>query len=167
VECGQPFGVFVDCADTPDRLAVCLKALRRVTRGKLYCILGSDDDERREDRPLLGRVLERGADLGVITGGRAETEPLQTVHDILDGYERPARAHVIPSRDQAIRWLLGRARPGDSVLIAGGSRMCGLGSRQQPGVCPDAEIARSWLYQSAAPAMSALKAVGSEQNCDS
>ena len=43
VTCGQVFNVFVDCADTPDRLATVLKTLRSITRGRLICAIGSDD----------------------------------------------------------------------------------------------------------------------------
>ena len=148
IECGQPFGVFVDCADNADRLAVCLNSLRRATRGRLYCVLGCDSRQARDERALLGRVVERGADLAVLTDGCEPSDmPLQKVHDILDGYDRPARAHVIPSRDQAIRWALDQAAAGDSVLIAGSSRTYGLGKAKRQSVCDDEEVARSWLRQ--------------------
>ena len=148
IECGQPFGVFVDCADNADRLAVCLNSLRRATRGRLYCVLGCDSRQAREERALLGRVVERGADLAVLTDGCEPSDmPLQKVHDILDGYDRPARAHVIPSRDQAIRWALDQAAAGDSVLIAGSSRTYGLEKAKRRSVCDDEEVARSWLRQ--------------------
>ena len=68
---------------------------------------------------------------------------------MLDGYERPARAHVIPDRNQAISWLLGEAREGDSVLIAGGDRTEGVVDQGFGPACRDAEIASSWLYESA------------------
>ena len=40
IECGQPFSVFVDYAHTPDALAACLQALRKVTAGRLTCVFG-------------------------------------------------------------------------------------------------------------------------------
>jgi UDP-N-acetylmuramoyl-L-alanyl-D-glutamate--2,6-diaminopimelate ligase len=158
IECGQQFGVFVDCADNADQLAVCLNSLRRTTRGRLYCVLGADGGRSRDDRALLGRVIERGADLGVITDGYCpSSRPLQTVHEILDGYERPARAHIIPRRDQAIRWALDQAATGDAVLIAGCSRTSGLDDPQQRPVCEDTEVARSWLRESGTRPTPALK----------
>jgi UDP-N-acetylmuramoyl-L-alanyl-D-glutamate--2,6-diaminopimelate ligase len=149
IECGQPYSVHVDCADTADRLAVCLNSLRRVTRGKVHCVLGSGPESRRDERALMGRVIERGSDRCVLTGEhRPSHEPLQGVHDVLDGFDRPARAHVIPSRDLAIRWTLDEARAGDAVLIAGCSRTAGLGDPQHRPVCDDVEIARTWLRRS-------------------
>lgn len=154
IECGQPFGVFIDCADNADRLAVCLNSLRRAARGRLYCVLGCDSRQAPEELAILGRVVERGADLAVLTDGCEPTaQPLQRVHDVLDGYDRPARAHVIPSRDQAIRWALQQAQPGDNVLIAGSPRTCGLENVKQRPVCDDEQVARTWLRQMAgAPA---------------
>ena len=118
VECGQEFGVFLDIADTPDRLASCLKALRQIRQGRVICIANADLDGSSELRPLIGRVLEKHADIGLITtsGGNA---PLQAVHDVIDGYQRPAKAHAIPDREQAIAWAMEQAQPGDCVLIAG------------------------------------------------
>jgi UDP-N-acetylmuramoyl-L-alanyl-D-glutamate--2,6-diaminopimelate ligase len=150
IECGQPFQVYVDCADNADRLAVCLKNLRRVTKRRLICVFGSSDEYRIDERPLLGRVLERATDKGVLTAGlAARANAMQTIHEILDGYDRPARAHVIPSRTQAILWALAEARAGDSVLIAGSHRNRGLAGYEATNTCGDTEIARRWLYDTA------------------
>jgi UDP-N-acetylmuramoyl-L-alanyl-D-glutamate--2,6-diaminopimelate ligase len=144
IECGQPFSVFVDCADSAERLTVALKTVRRVTQGRLLCLVSSDSEERRDERPLVGRVVEKFADLAVLTGGPSRHgDPSGSIHDILDGYDRPARAHVIPTRKKAIPWLLDQARPGDSLLIAGSARTADLGGYA---VCSDSELARHWLY---------------------
>lgn len=146
LSCGQDFGVYVDCADTPDRLAVCLRTMRQVTRGRVLCVYSASDELPANERPLLGRVAERAVDVGIITNSSLHCEPsLCVTHDILDGYERPARAHSIPSRINAIQWALDKARPGDSLLIAGGSRTGWLGEETQG--TDDFELARNWLYE--------------------
>jgi UDP-N-acetylmuramoyl-L-alanyl-D-glutamate--2,6-diaminopimelate ligase len=38
-----------------------------------------------------------------------DEQPLQIAHDIIDGYDRPAKAHILPDRAEAIRWALGEA----------------------------------------------------------
>ena len=146
IECGQQFGVYVDCADTPDRLAVSLRSLRQVTAGRVLCVFGPDGLRPQSERPLLGRVVEQGADLGVITSCPALREnPLQVAHDVLDGYQRPARGHTIPNRSRAIRWALQEARPDDTVLIAGGERTSqSIGCEA---AAADVEIARNCLSQ--------------------
>jgi UDP-N-acetylmuramoyl-L-alanyl-D-glutamate--2,6-diaminopimelate ligase len=147
ISCGQDFGVYVDCADTPDRLAACLQALRQVTAGRVLCVYSASDELPANERPLLGRVAEQAADIGIITNSSLNCEPsLRVAHDILDGYERPAKAHTIPGRINAIQWALGHARPGDSLLIAGGSRTGWLGEDTQG--TDDFELARNWLYAS-------------------
>jgi len=143
IECGQSFGVFLDVADSPDRLAVCLKTLRQVARGRTICVANADNPGPADERPWIGRVLERGASLGLITTSGRNYEPaLQSIHDVLDGYDRPAKAHAIPDREQAIEWALSQARPGDCVLIAG----CrdGKSPRSAAGL-DEADLARQWL----------------------
>jgi UDP-N-acetylmuramoyl-L-alanyl-D-glutamate--2,6-diaminopimelate ligase len=150
VECGQQFGVYVDSADNPDRLAMALKALRKVTPGRVLCVFGTPEHRPAEDRPMMGRVVERAADLGVLTGGYVpQAEPLQALHDVLDGYDRPARAHLIPTRTRAIQWTLEQAKPGDSVLIAGEGRLSVAPEIDGLAAINDYDIARGWLYETA------------------
>ncbi len=120
LECGQPFATFVDGANTADGLAVALKTARQVATGRVICVFGSPGKGDVNERPMLGRVAERNADLSIITRNNPQAEdPMQIAHDILDGYDRPARAQLIPDRARAIGWALNQAEPGDVVLIAG------------------------------------------------
>ncbi|MCA9155625.1 MAG: UDP-N-acetylmuramyl-tripeptide synthetase [Planctomycetales bacterium] len=151
IECGQSFSVFVDEAQTPDRLAVALHTLRSVTQGRIFCVYGVDANCPESIRPLLGRVAERAANVSIITSNNPRFEkPRQIAHDILDGCEHPERPHVIPSRDRAIQWALEEARPGDCVLIAGKGDRVGevIGKRRQP--FDDREVAKQTLYELAA-----------------
>ncbi|MCA9187589.1 MAG: UDP-N-acetylmuramoyl-L-alanyl-D-glutamate--2,6-diaminopimelate ligase [Pirellulaceae bacterium] len=124
IEAGQDFGTFVDGARTPETLTIALKTLRPVTKGRLICVYGAEGEKGTHLRPLLGRAVERNADIGIITNNSPRSEaPLRIAHDILDGYDRPAQAQLIPDRARAICWALHKARPGDTVLVAGrGSR---------------------------------------------
>lgn len=150
IECGQPFGVFVDRAGTPDTLAVALKTLRRLARGRVICVYGAEGEQEAHDRPALGRVVERGADIGILTSNNPRNEePLQIAHDVLDGYERPAKAHILPDRAAAIELALSQARPGDMVLLAGKGEedVQVIDGRILPH--SDGEVARRWLYATA------------------
>ncbi len=148
VACGQPFSVYIDAAGSPDTLSMALKTLRRVTAGRVICVYGAAADGDPALRPLLGRVVERTAHVGVITGvGPRGRQSLQIAHDILDGYDRPARAHVMPNRTAAIRWALAEARPGDAVLIASQGERPYQPSRRAPSLCDDRLVARRWLYE--------------------
>jgi UDP-N-acetylmuramoyl-L-alanyl-D-glutamate--2,6-diaminopimelate ligase len=149
LECGQPFGVFVDHAQTPNTLALSLRTVRQVTEGRVICVYGSPHWQASDQRAAMGSVAERGADVGIITSNDPGREaPLKIAHDILDGFRHPGRAHVIPDRAKAIRWALSEARPGDTVLITGkGDQTYQLiGERAVP--FEDRDVARCWLHGS-------------------
>lgn len=148
LECGQNFGVFVDSARTPEQLACTLRTLRKNTTGRLICVFGAPGGRNRSSRAHLGRVAERSCDLPIITShDPRHEEPLRIAHDILDGFHRPAKGHVLPGRAEAIRFALLTAQPGDCVVIAGK----GDGDRQIVGkrrlTHDDRAIARAWLYR--------------------
>lgn len=148
IECGQPFGVFVDYAHTPDALTRALGAVRGVSGGRLICVFGAGGDRDRNKRPRMGRAVEQGADLAVLTSDNPRTEdPLAIIGDVLKGFDRPTRPEVVPDRPEAIGRALAIARPGDCVLIAGkGHEDCQIiGEDQIP--MDDRQIAREWLYR--------------------
>lgn len=121
--CGQDCGVFLDVADDPRTLTENLRALRAVTSGRLLCVLGVGPTDSAEECALRGRTAERHADWSMITSSRIDTKAsLHLAHEVMDGYQRAARAHFLPSRAAAIREALSRARPQDTVLIAGAGR---------------------------------------------
>ena len=155
IECGQPFSVFVDSARTPDALATSLRTLRQAGTGRIICVMGCPGGKNRDFRPRIGHVLDRQAQLSIITSDDPRhEEPLQIAHDILDGHERPHLTHTIPNRAKAIRFALESARPGDTVIIAGKGdrRVQKIGSGSQPH--DDVEVARRWLHEQAQPAQS-------------
>jgi UDP-N-acetylmuramoyl-L-alanyl-D-glutamate--2,6-diaminopimelate ligase len=147
LECGQEFGVFVDAAAMPESLALSMQAVRRVTEGRLIVVAGAPAGGDKAVRPLVGRVLERGAHLPILTSNDpGREEPLAIAHELLDGFDRPHRAHVLPDRAAAIRFALSEARAGDSVLITGKGDRSGQLVGQQRVAHDDREIACQWLY---------------------
>jgi UDP-N-acetylmuramoyl-L-alanyl-D-glutamate--2,6-diaminopimelate ligase len=147
IECGQPFGVFVDFAHTPDALSACLHALRQVTAGRLICVFGAGGDRDRSKRPLMGQTVENAVDLAVVTSDNPRSEDPQAIADeILEGFRAPSAGRVILDRAAAIQWALSAARPSDCVLIAGKGHEHYqiLGNEQIP--MDDRQIAEQWLY---------------------
>ena len=163
LECGQPFGVFVDAAQSPETLALSMKTVRQVTRGRVYVIAGCEGGRDKTIRPLMGRVLERGAPVPIITSNDPRhEEPLEIAHAMLDGFERPHKAHIIPNRAEAIHWALSEARDGDSVLITGKGDRVGQVIGRRRLAHDDREIACEWLYSRGdeEPAPSRFRVVG-------
>lgn len=159
VKCGQQFSVAVDQANTPYRLGVALNTLKRNTTGQVYCVFSTPESADIETAGQFGRIAERNAAVPVITrpctrkgtatvGERIEYEP---IHQVLDGFERPEKARVMPDRIAAVEWALSQARPGDAVLVAG----CGdhpialLGNGRWQ--LTDSEVCQSWLYGDSVP----------------
>ncbi|HWP94822.1 MAG TPA: UDP-N-acetylmuramoyl-L-alanyl-D-glutamate--2,6-diaminopimelate ligase [Gammaproteobacteria bacterium] len=115
----RPLAV-VDYAHTPDALGQVLRAARAHCRGTLWCVFGCGGDRDRGKRPEMGAIAARFADRVIVTDDNPRTEdPDAIVAAILDGIEDRARVEVERDRGRAIASALGRAAPGDVVLIAG------------------------------------------------
>jgi UDP-N-acetylmuramoyl-L-alanyl-D-glutamate--2,6-diaminopimelate ligase len=119
---GQPFGVLVDYAHTPDSLENVLRAARRITAGRLISVFGCGGDRDREKRPLMGRAAAELSNLAIVTSDNPRSEHPDTIIDeIRAGIpDQPhAELAVEPDRRAAIALALGEAADGDTVVIAG------------------------------------------------
>jgi UDP-N-acetylmuramoyl-L-alanyl-D-glutamate--2,6-diaminopimelate ligase len=124
VEAGQPFTVVVDYAHTDDALRNVMEVLRPITAGRLIVVFGCGGDRDRSKRPLMGSHAARLADLFWITSDNPRREdPRAIIEMVLEGVRRvpggDREGRVEPDREVAIRAAVARARPGDTVLIAG------------------------------------------------
>jgi UDP-N-acetylmuramoyl-L-alanyl-D-glutamate--2,6-diaminopimelate ligase len=120
VDEGQPFAVLVDYAHTPDSLENLLRAARRLTEGKVIAVFGAGGDRDRGKRPKMGRTGAALSDLAIVTSDNPRSErPEAIVEEILSGIDERGGVEVEPDRRAAIALALGRAEPGDSVVIAG------------------------------------------------
>jgi UDP-N-acetylmuramoyl-L-alanyl-D-glutamate--2,6-diaminopimelate ligase len=117
---GQDFAVIVDYAHTPDSLENVLRAARRLTAGRLIAVFGAGGDRDRDKRPKMGRAGAALSDLAVVTSDNPRSEdPEAIVAEVLAGVDNGAAVEVEPDRRAAIALALGRAGPGDTVVIAG------------------------------------------------
>jgi UDP-N-acetylmuramoyl-L-alanyl-D-glutamate--2,6-diaminopimelate ligase len=125
VDAGQPFTVVVDYAHTADSLEKVLQVLRPLTRGRLIAVFGSAGDRDRDKRPKMGAVAARLADFAVITDEDPREEDAAAIlREIAEGAEasgaRAGKQFVeIVGRREAIATAFARARPGDTVVLAG------------------------------------------------
>jgi UDP-N-acetylmuramoyl-L-alanyl-D-glutamate--2,6-diaminopimelate ligase len=118
VEEGQPFGVLVDYAHTPDSLENVLRAAREVCSGRLVVVFGAGGDRDRAKRPLMGAAAARHADRVIVTSDNPRSEdPASIVDQVLDGAGPEAEREV--DRRTAIDLAVGSAAEGDVVVIAG------------------------------------------------
>ena len=149
VDAGQAFQVLVDYAHTPDSLDNVLRAARAIAGdGRLLVVFGCGGDRDRGKRPQMGRVARDLADVAVVTSDNPRTEdPDAIIAEILEGAGAGAASELIVEADRraAIALAVGRARPGDVVVIAGKGHESG---QERHGVVTpfdDREVAREVL----------------------
>jgi UDP-N-acetylmuramoyl-L-alanyl-D-glutamate--2,6-diaminopimelate ligase len=151
---GQGFGVLVDYAHTPDSLENVLRAARRLTEGKLISVFGAGGDRDRDKRPKMGRAGAELSDLAVITSDNPRSEDPETIiREVAAGADGAKELEVVVDRRAAIALALGRAQPGDTVVIAGKGHEQGQefeDGRKIP--FDDREVAREELWKLGTPA---------------
>jgi len=144
---GQDFAVLVDYAHTPDSLENVLHAARKLTEGRVISVFGAGGDRDRDKRPKMGRAGASLSDLAVVTSDNPRSEdPEAIIAEVAGGIENGASYEVEPDRRAAIALALGRARAGDTVVIAGKGHEQGQefeGGRKIP--FDDREVAREEL----------------------
>lgn len=119
VRLGQPFQVIVDYAHTPDGLENVARTARGFTKGKLITVFGCGGDRDKKKRPLMGEAAARWSDFVIVTSDNPRTEkPDQIIEDILAGVSGVDHS-ALPDRREAIWNACRRAKPEDTVLIAG------------------------------------------------
>lgn len=148
--CGQEFGVWIDSANTPNQLANAIKTLSQVSTGRVWAVCSVDDRQSAEQQRQIGEIVERAASKVVLTQTATnETIDYEPMHAVLDGFQRPAAAEIIPNRFKAIEWVLQRAQPGDAVLVAGcGNRPFAIVGEDNWTI-GDKDVCEAWLYDNA------------------
>jgi UDP-N-acetylmuramoyl-L-alanyl-D-glutamate--2,6-diaminopimelate ligase len=155
---GQPFGVIVDYAHTPDSLENVLGAARRITEGRVISVFGCGGDRDRDKRPQMGRAGAELSDLVFVTSDNPRSEePAAIIDEIRAGIPETPHAEVVvePDRRAAIALALGRAGEGDTVVVAGKGHEQGQefeNGRKIP--FDDRDVAREELRRLAAGATS-------------
>jgi UDP-N-acetylmuramoyl-L-alanyl-D-glutamate--2,6-diaminopimelate ligase len=121
VTAGQPFTVLVDYAHGPTAVERLLVESRRLAAGgRVLVAFGCGGDRDPSKRVEMGRAAS-DADLVVLTSDNPRSEDPAAIAAAAEVglRERAATYAVELDRRRAIRQVLGEARPGDVVVIAG------------------------------------------------
>jgi UDP-N-acetylmuramoyl-L-alanyl-D-glutamate--2,6-diaminopimelate ligase len=126
VDEGQPFGVIIDYAHTPDSFEKLFKDLRPITKGKLIVMFGSAGRRDEAKRAVQGRLAGEYADEVILTEeDDRDCDGVAILEDIADGAEQAGKKReenlfLVHDRAEAIAFALGRAMsPEDTVLLLG------------------------------------------------
>ncbi|MDQ6731175.1 MAG: UDP-N-acetylmuramoyl-L-alanyl-D-glutamate--2,6-diaminopimelate ligase [Actinomycetota bacterium] len=145
VDAGQPFGVLVDYAHTPDSLENVLQAARELTSSRLHVVFGCGGNRDRGKRPQMGEIAFRLADRVIVTSDNPRSEdPEGIIAEVLTGISGPVESEA--DRRLAIEQALTAADAGDVVVIAGKGHEQGqefAGGRKLP--FDDVTVARDIL----------------------
>ena len=146
---GQPFTVLVDYAHTPGALETVLEAARELTHGRVICVFGAGGDRDRAKRPVMGQVVTELADIALVTSDNPRSEdPAAIAAEVVDGLD----LEVELDRRRAIERVLGSAREGDVVVIAGKGHEQGQEIAGQRLPFDDGEVVREVLRRLRTPA---------------
>ncbi len=121
VETSTPLAlIVVDFAHTPDALEKTLNALKPYVKGKLYCIFGCGGDRDKGKRPLMAKVVEKIADIIMVTSDNPRYESEQDIiSDIVNGFDNKNKIFIEYDREKAIQHILEQLSCDDVLLIAG------------------------------------------------
>lgn len=150
MDCGQPFGVFVDYAHTPEALARMLAAVREVTTGRVIVAFGCGGDRDRGKRPRMGRAAAECADRIYLTSDNPRNEdPVAILRDVRAGIDEidgaASRCFEEPERAAAVAAAVAAAAPGDTVVIAGKGHETTQSFADRAEHLDDRELARASL----------------------
>ena len=113
--------VFVDFAHTPDGLAKSLSALKKLCKGKLYCLFGCGGNRDTSKRPIMGEIASQYADFVIITSDNPRYEdPYEIIAQIEVGVKKTGKKYVsVTDREVATEYAINLLTKGDILLVAG------------------------------------------------
>ena len=119
---GAP-AVFVDFGHSPDAFLNTLKAVRKITKGKVLMLFGADGDRDASKRPAMASVAVENSDILVITDHHPRFEDPNSIRQTLVNAARVARPdaeiYEVSPPEAAIVKAVSLVQPGDSILWAG------------------------------------------------
>ncbi len=112
--------VVVDFAHTPDALGQVLKAMRRHTSGKVWCVFGCGGNRDQGKRQSMGEIASTFADQVIVTDDNPRNEdPAEITAQVCVGAKDNTHCEIIHDRKTAIETAIAGAAAEDVVLIAG------------------------------------------------
>jgi len=117
------FFVVCDFAHSTDSLDKILNTIRTLSEGRVLCLFGAAGERDSTKRPKMGEAVAKYSDYIVVTSDNPRHEsPQQIITQVVKGiedYEIKREYKTFIDRKKAIYHILGQARSGDVVLLAG------------------------------------------------
>ena len=123
VDEGQPFGVIIDYAHTPDSFEKLFKDLRPIIKGKMIVMFGSAGRRDESKRAVQGELAGRYADEVIITEeDNRDIDGVEIMQQIAAGVEKAGKKRdeslfLVGDRREAIVFALSRATSSDDTVL--------------------------------------------------
>lgn len=113
--------IFVDFAHTPDGLEKTLQSLKKLCKGKLYCLFGCGGNRDKTKRPIMGGIAAKYADFCIITSDNPRFEdPYDIITEIEQGVKPYGTKYVtVTEREVATEYAIRLLEKDDILLVAG------------------------------------------------
>lgn len=113
--------IIIDFAHTPEGLEAILKTIKEFTKGDIYLVFGAGGNRDQEKRPKMGQVAGKYASMSIVTNDNPRFEnPKDIIKDIVKGIKETRGKYVeIVDRKEAIEYAILKAKPKDTILLAG------------------------------------------------
>lgn len=115
--------VYVDFGHSPDAFLNTLRAVRKVTTGKVIMLFGADGDRDASKRPAMASISAENCDVLVVTDHHPRFEDPASIRKTLVEAARAARPELeiyeVSPPEDAILKAVSLAQPGDAILWAG------------------------------------------------
>ena len=120
-ETGRDFSVIIDYAHNGVSLESILETVRGYEHNRIISLFGSVGDRAQLRRKELGEVAGRLSDLCIVTTDDPGFEdPQSIIDDITAAVDSVGGKHIgFVDREEAIRYAVNNALPGDIIVLAG------------------------------------------------
>ena len=119
---GAP-AIYVDFGHSPDAFLNTLRAVRKVTTGKVLMLFGADGDRDATKRPAMASVAVENSDILIITDHHPRFEDPASIRATLLVSAKAARPdaeiYEVSPPEAAIVKAVSLVKPGDAILWAG------------------------------------------------
>ena len=121
IDRGQPFNVIVDFAHTPDGIKQLCEFATSITpkENRIIAVTGSAGQRDTAKRPIFGELLDKYADMIILTEDDPRNEIVKEICDDIAKGIKSTPYLVIDDRYEAIRQAIEIADAKDTILILG------------------------------------------------
>ena len=111
--------IIIDFAHTPDSLEKTLQAIKKITKNKLWVVVGCGGDRDKGKRPMMANIACKIANNCIFTSDNPRGESPQAIIDDMTADLNYANYKTQVDRKAAIKYALLNSEPEDNIVIAG------------------------------------------------